>query len=192
MNIQAPAMAASTTEEVMDVLGQQVSRLALATAGGLFERVTAQSAFETQTYQLTRYPLGPVVMFSLVLFAYGGIVLAVFIASSMDSSFIVIVPGDISGAGRPSMESVSDLLRLRLSDPLSVVATLYPRTDDKGMVDEDSLVATSVERRASDMIPESPKRPRDSLYVGLGKWDRMGQPAFGIWRWGQMYRYTDW
>jgi hypothetical protein len=192
MNVQAPAMAASTTDEVMDVLSQQISRLALATAGGLFERVTAQSTFETQTYQLTRYPLGPVVVFSIVLFAYGAIVLAVFFASAMDSSYMVIVPDDISRGEMTSRRSVSDLLRLRLSDPLSVVATLYPSRDDRGVVDEDSLVAMSVESRASDMIPESPTRPRDNLYVGLGKWDRMGRPAFGVWRWAQMHRYTDW
>jgi hypothetical protein len=47
-------------------------------------------------YQLTRYPLGPVVMFSMVLLAYRFIVLTVFVASAMDSSFIVIVPGEMS------------------------------------------------------------------------------------------------
>jgi hypothetical protein len=81
----------------------------------------------------------------MVLLAYRFIVLTVFVASAMDSSFIVIVPGEMS-VGRTSRNNGQEV---RVGPPAAAaVRPLEHRgQDDKGMVEEDSLIVTSVECR---------------------------------------------
>ena len=199
MNIQPLATTATTTQQVEAALNQQLARLALASAGGMFARaaVPPETAQDVQQRLVTRYPLAPTILFAVVLFVYGLIALAIFWASALDSSYAVRIPGDLSGSP-PRFVSMSELLSLRLADPLSVVSSLYPPRDETkaaagGGEGVDPIVAISTQTATLDMFPEgTPRTAREGLYVGLGRSERMGRPAFGIWRWAHMHHYTDW
>jgi hypothetical protein len=189
MNVQPGAMTVPTAEGVVAVLNQEVARLALASAGGLFMTAAADEVHDVRPQVLTRYPLAPTLIFVLILYVYGLIALALFTMSAFDRSYRILVPGSLSADGYPDTKLTSELLHLRLTDPLSHVSCAFPSRDEKSA---DLAVALSASSRSLDMFAESPKRRREDLYVGLGRSDRMGQPAFGVWRWGEMYRHTDW
>jgi hypothetical protein len=205
LNVQPLAMVASSTQAVMTVLNQELSRLTLATAGGLFRRVPAENTQLIQSQRLSRYPLAPVVTFTIVLLLYGAIAIAVFTTSALDASFAVIVPAELSEDGQPKTPSATELLHLRLTDPLSIVAGMYRQRErerneqvdrmppGKAVEGVDLAVALSVKMNTLDMISESPgSSTREGAYVGLGRAERSGRPEFGVWKWGHMYRYTDW
>jgi hypothetical protein len=191
-------MAASAVEEVNAILNQELARLTLASAGGLFKRAAADATLLQGTDLLTRYPLAPVIVFAAILYAYGAIALLVFLVSATEESPMVLVPTELSPTAELTSVSATELLQLRLTDPMTLVSAAYPSSvsiiasSREGGSSPDSVVALSVREKAMDMFTEASMSSRERVYVGLGRSGRTGLPAFGVWRWGEMQYYTDW
>jgi hypothetical protein len=96
-NIKAQALIAATADEVMALLNQELSRLALGFVSGSFELAPAADVQITIPTILGRYHLAPLLVFVGLLLLYSLIALVIFARTFNVAFYSVIVPSQLGG-----------------------------------------------------------------------------------------------
>ncbi|KAG8907209.1 hypothetical protein FRC00_012059, partial [Tulasnella sp. 408] len=120
----------NSTAETMFALGQELSRLTLATAAGFYEPGTASEVSETQTYLVSRYPVLPIAALLFLLCAYGIMTSAIFLLVYRTPDEAIIVPGSNRGLLDEEMEpSMLSLAQRWLTNPMPLVGSSFAGGD---------------------------------------------------------------
>ncbi|KAF8593282.1 hypothetical protein BDV93DRAFT_566715 [Ceratobasidium sp. AG-I] len=182
-NVQGNAMAVNAAEEVMSVLNQELSRLALGFVSGAFKWIPATDVRFTIPTLVGRYPLIPLFVFVGLLLLYGLIALYLFSISLTVSAGSIIVPAQLRSTPKSKIISVLKLASIRLSSPLSAINQLYSEAP-RAETPQDSYHsdARSVKMSATKMFSgsDNPTTGVQRLTIGLEKGTL--RPRYGVWK----------
>ncbi|KAG8906584.1 hypothetical protein FRB99_006539 [Tulasnella sp. 403] len=145
-------------------LNQELGRLALGSAGGLFQAAPSSELATLSTVVLGRYPMAPFLCLVAALYAYALVAMVLFAVSRWSWSYSIRVPSDTESKGKEISSLV--LAQTWLTDPMPLVA-FASRTgrEDERMLSE----------RVLDMASDE---EGERLRIGL--LDSDGQVTFGI------------
>ncbi|CAE6470463.1 unnamed protein product [Rhizoctonia solani] len=195
-NIRQACLTDYSEEGTTAILGQELSRLAIGSAAGLFMR-TNQSVSDASTITqvlVGRYPRTPVYVFAGLLYAYAALAIILFLSTAACTSDVIAFRSDsdhlnkegIDGAGTKSPKTYTalQLAQRRLVDPATLIAEQYvwaPHSSPS----QASAMATQL--RTADMFgvnqPNKTSAVPERLFVGLGgPYADNGDPRFGVWR----------
>ncbi len=165
-NTQGALLTLNSTDRAMAALSQELSRLAIGTAGAIMDLRLNTTEQELLGENLVGwYPIAPVITLLALLYSYAVLALIIFARIALFTrSHLIEVPG-----GEPV--SSLELAAMRLTNPLTLVAALFVPpvgTEDA----KKSVVTDSVK-----MFPEDEKAVNTRLRVGL----RGDGSAFGVW-----------
>ncbi|KAF8593283.1 hypothetical protein BDV93DRAFT_612292 [Ceratobasidium sp. AG-I] len=182
-NIRARAMLATTVDEVMSALNQELSRLALGFVSGGFEFSPALDVQHVTPTILGRYPLVPLLAFVGLLCFYGAIALTFCVLSSKASSASVIISAELRGKSEKKVIMVLELAKTRLSSPLPIVAQLFssspdPQTEPRTHNSD----ALSVKTLGLDLFSEGNAHSIGEVRLRLGLEDGSMRPRYGTWK----------
>lgn len=173
VNIEGVAMGlkSNTTDEVMALLRQELGRLALGSAAEITDQ-TIPTLSQSQTSQklLGRYPMAPTIAMIAILYLYAfvGLVLGLVAMTVTARSPHITEPR--TGATVSAIE----LAQLRLTQPLTLVASLFPSADDE------SRATRSATTTAVELFDERSGASVNRVRVGFS---RVGsQNEFGAWK----------
>ncbi|KAJ7074103.1 hypothetical protein C8F01DRAFT_1242374 [Mycena amicta] len=176
-NLQATMLPASDEGSAIAAMSQELGRLALALFSGTLQLQSSSSPLVSHSNianqpsassppppGLGRYPLGPLTVYLIIIYAYSLTAFGVYVYASRLRVPVVRTPG------RTPANS-AQLAQLRLTDPLAHVAVLYP-SPGQAAAPED----------LRELFLESQDTPR--LEVGIQVPIRGGaqQPVFGVYR----------
>ncbi|KAJ6490609.1 hypothetical protein C8R47DRAFT_452957 [Mycena vitilis] len=179
--LQATMLAQPNISGAASAMNQELSRLTLALfAGTLQTQITPKVAVAAQSTapQPTlygRYPLPPVIVYLFLLYAYALTAAGIYLSAARLRSTLYRAPGYRTA-------SAVQLAQLRLTDPLALVAALYPSPSFpySGPVPEAD--------DARELFLEDPTTPRLALGTdGDGAHDDgytspTARPAFGVYK----------
>ncbi|KAJ7715577.1 hypothetical protein DFH07DRAFT_362114 [Mycena maculata] len=123
-NLQAAVLAAQDEPSALAAMNQELSRLTLALFAGTLQPAPSTSLSTAQQSALFgRYPFAPVIVYLFLLYAYSFTAGGIYIwAARLRSPFF-------RAPGRKTTTALQ-LVHLRLTDPLALVASIYPSYAD--------------------------------------------------------------
>ncbi|KAJ7112423.1 hypothetical protein C8R43DRAFT_1040710 [Mycena crocata] len=124
--------------------------------------VTIAQTTTQQTTLVGRYPLAPTIIYLFLLYAYSLTAGGIYILAAHLRSPLFRTPG------RRTTSAVQ-LAQLRLTDPLALVAALYPSNTDCATPED-----------ARELFLEDENAPR--LKIGVANDNTTGQPVFEVYR----------
>jgi hypothetical protein len=177
-DVQGLSFLSNNTDEVMAYLNQDLARLAIGSAAAVMNvAADTLSASTLGTVIVGRYPFWPVVIILGLLYTHALLALGIFFMTALFThTDMVCVAGD------PKRVSALELAQLRLTDPLTVVAALFPQgnsTAARGVL--------SVRADTLDMFDEHP-RQEGRIRAGIYSSTDGGDGTFRIWRRGDKSR----
>ncbi|CAE6482163.1 unnamed protein product [Rhizoctonia solani] len=195
-NIHHACLTESSEEGTLAVLEQELSRLAIGGAAGLFTRTTQFVSDASKVTQILvgRYPRTPVYVFAGLLYGYATIATILFLSTAACTSDVIAFRADCddlnkeridrTNAKSPKTYTSLQLAQRRLVDPATLIAEQYvwaPHSSPS----QASEMATRL--RTADMFgvnqPSKASGVAERLYVGLGgPYADAGDPRFGVWR----------
>jgi hypothetical protein len=159
-------LAEQNVSSAVGALNQELSRLALALFAGTLQPVSAAAQTTLQQSALFgRYPLPPVVIYLFLLYAYSLTAGGIYIWAARLRSPLFRSPGY-------KTTSAVQLAQLRLTDPLALVAALYPSSYSDGSVPDDTR----------DLFVEDATTPRLAIGTDDGYTSPGSPPAFGVYK----------
>ncbi|KDQ52632.1 hypothetical protein JAAARDRAFT_61801 [Jaapia argillacea MUCL 33604] len=128
-NIQAQAMADTNVASVEATLSQELGRLGIGMTGGMLMLANTLDQQVIHQTLVSRYPLAPALTFVLLLYVYALLTLwiVVWAVGVKSEVFEVEIP-----AGRRKNVLEVELVQLRLTNPMPIIAALFP-PDDKDL-----------------------------------------------------------
>ncbi|KAJ6618839.1 hypothetical protein B0H10DRAFT_1216529 [Mycena sp. CBHHK59/15] len=170
-NLQATMLTEPNHAGALAAMNQELSRLSLAMFAGTLQPAASTAQTPTSTSLQTptstslfgRYPLGPVATYLLLLYAYALTAGAIYIWAARLRSLLFRFPEHRTA-------SAVQLAQLRLTDPLTLVAALYPSPSAHDWPSADD---------PHDLFRESEATAR--LEVGMADGVN-AQPVFGVYR----------
>jgi hypothetical protein len=158
-------------------MNQELGRLTLALFAGTLEPSASPTAAQRTSIPphpvlLGRYPLPPVVVYLLLLYAYALTAAGIYLAAARLRSALFRAPGY-------KQTSAVQLAQLRLADPLALVAALHPSSH---------LEASSEADDARDLFLEDSTTPRLAMGTEGQAQDAFTSPrgaarsVFGVYR----------
>ncbi|KAF7363830.1 hypothetical protein MSAN_01041000 [Mycena sanguinolenta] len=119
-NLQATMLAQPNVSGAVAALNQELGRLTLALFAGTLQPTTAATQHISQDSMLLgRYPFPPVIVYLVLLYAYTFTAAGIYVWAARLRSTLFRAPGY-------KTTSAVQLAQLRLTDPLALVAALYP------------------------------------------------------------------
>ena len=116
------AMTSDSKEQVLANLSQEIARLTVATVAGILAPTVPDAAGIVSSRLVSAYPIAPLALFLVLLFAYSIVVIILFVWSASASSPAI----EIRKAGKKSRTvSLMQLVQMRLTNPLSFVASVF-------------------------------------------------------------------
>jgi hypothetical protein len=175
--LQATMLAQSNVSSAVAAMNQELGRLTLALFAGTLEPSASPTAAQRTSISphpvlLGRYPLPPVVVYLLLLYAYALTAAGIYLAAARVRSALFRAPGY-------KQTSAVQLAQLRLADPLALVAALYPSSH---------LEASSEADDARDLFLEDSTTPRLAMGTEGQAQDAFTSPrgaarsVFGVYR----------
>lgn len=173
----------NTTDSVIAFLSQDFARLALGSAA-VITNLKADTLTQSRLVQLIagRYPFWPVVLFTASLYAHAALALGIFVWTAVGSRAYAVrvrgpVTGEDDGTNRTETSvSALELVHLRLTDPLALVADMLPAHA------EERAAPLSTQADALDMFAEGRgTTPGARVCVGLHGAKPGAAAAFGLW-----------
>ncbi|KAJ7311490.1 hypothetical protein DFH08DRAFT_1045377 [Mycena albidolilacea] len=176
-NLQATMLAQPDVSSAVAAMNQELGRLTLALFAGTLERSVSPTAAQRTSISphpvlLGRYPLPPVVVYLLLLYAYALTAAGIYLAAARLRSALFRAPGY-------KQTNAVQLAQLRLADPLALVAALYPSSH---------LEASSEADDARDLFLEDSTTPRLAMGTEGQAQDGFTSPrgaarsVFGVYR----------
>ncbi|KAJ7137735.1 hypothetical protein C8R44DRAFT_868114 [Mycena epipterygia] len=161
-NLQATMLAAQNESSALAAMNQELGRLSLALFAGALQPITTAAEGAAQaSARFGRYPLAPVVVYLFLLYAYafaaGGIYL-----------WAARLRAPLFRAPERKTTSAVQLAQLRLTDPLALVATIYPSYPDSPAPED-----------PRDLFLEDETTSRLEIGTNDGV---NAQPVFGVYR----------
>ncbi|CAE7213001.1 unnamed protein product [Rhizoctonia solani] len=195
-NIHHACLTESTEDGTLAILEQELSRLAIGGAAGLFKRTSQFVSDASQITQILvgRYPHTPVYVFAGLLYAYAAVAIVLFLSTAACTSDVIAFRPDSDNLSKerfdhadakaPRTYTALQLAQRRLVDPATLIAEQYvwaPHTSPS----QASAMSTRI--RTADMFgvdqPSKTASVGERLYVGLGgPYADIGDPRFGVWR----------
>lgn len=178
INVQGKIMQATSVQQAMATINQEISRLALGFTSGGFKFVPATNVEIITPTILGRYPLAPLLTFVILLFVYGLIAIVVFFLSFSTPSDVVIVPPQLKLTSKPKDNHIPalTLAQMRLLTPLPLVSQVFSERS------EENADAKSVETSALDMFSERDGNGVNIVRLRLGLESDGIRPRYGIWK----------
>ncbi|KAI0273802.1 hypothetical protein BC834DRAFT_966272 [Gloeopeniophorella convolvens] len=176
-NVEGLAFTSASPDEVTAFLTQDLGRLALGSAANITNlRKNTLSLSTVQTASLGRYPFWPVVILLALLYTHALLALIIFLITFLFSRSVRIRVPPPGGSGATVVASTLELVQLRLTSPVALVAALFPPA--VGPAARASLAAQT------DVISMFDDRPGvERLRVGIGSEDAgQGCAQFGVWQ----------
>ncbi|CAE6368492.1 unnamed protein product, partial [Rhizoctonia solani] len=195
-NIRQACLTDYSEDGTTAILGQELSRLAIGSAAGMFMR-TNQSVSDASTITqvlVGRYPCVPVYIFAGLLYAYAALAIILFLSTTACSSDVIVFRSDsddlnkerIDSAGMKSPKNYTalQLAQRRLVDPATLIAEQYVWAPHSSPSQASAMAARL---RTADMFgvnqPSKTSVMPERLFVGLGgPYADSGDPRFGVWR----------
>ncbi|KAG8733006.1 hypothetical protein FRC10_000490 [Ceratobasidium sp. 414] len=182
-------------DSILANLEQELTRLALGSAAGVFVRTTdsVSDASVIKQELVGRYPRTPVFVFAGLLYAYAALAILLFLSTMACTSDVIEVgvqgkervEGGSAGRGHTALE----LAHRSLVDPVALIAEQHVWAPH---VSPSTASAMSVRRRTAEMFgvgqvageeKEGGSSRPERLVVGLGgPYADTGNPRFGVWR----------
>lgn len=198
-NIHHACLTETTEDGTLAILEQELSRLAIGGAAGLFERTSqfVNDASKITQILVGRYPRTPVYVFAGLLYGYAAVAIILFLSTAACTSDIIASHPDSGGLNKESFDSADtkfpqtytalQLAQRRLVDPATLIAEQYVWSSQ---VSPSQASTMSTRLRTADMFgvnqPSQPSKlsgAADRLFVGLGgPYADAGDPRFGVWR----------
>ncbi|CAE6498907.1 unnamed protein product [Rhizoctonia solani] len=195
-NIHQACLTESTEEGTLAILEQELSRLAIGGAAGLFIRTSQFVSDASKVTQILvgRYPRTPVYVFIGLLYGYAAVTVILFLSTAACTSDVIAFRPDSDDLNKERIDRVDtksprtytalQLAQRRLVDPATLIAEQYvwaPHSSPS----QASEMATRL--RTADMFgvnqPSKTSTVPERLYVGLGgPYADTGDPRFGVWR----------
>jgi len=189
-NVRDSCVNEATEEGTMAVVEQELSRLAIASVGGMLVRTTdsvTDASVITQTL-VGRYPRAPVFVFAGLLYTYAALTVVLFLSTAACTSDVVTLgaqddPAKLEKLGAAGLRSGRtftelELAQRRLVDPLTLIAEQHVWAPH---ITPSEASAMSARTGAAEMFGAGDGKER--LFVGLGgPYTDAGNGRFGIWR----------
>ncbi|KAF8600937.1 hypothetical protein BDV93DRAFT_608342 [Ceratobasidium sp. AG-I] len=149
-NVQGRVMQATSVQQAMATINQEISRLSIGFVSGGFEFVPAADVQIITPTILGRYPLAPLLTFVALLFLYGLIALVIFFLSLSTSSDVILIPPQLHPIANPKDNQIPalTLTQMRLLTPLPVVAQFFSESSQQ------NADSRSIETSPLDMFSE--------------------------------------
>ncbi|KAH7320505.1 hypothetical protein B0J17DRAFT_723920 [Rhizoctonia solani] len=195
-NIHHACLAQSSADSILAILEQELSRLAIGGAAGLFMRTSQSVSDASKITQVLvgRYPRTPVYVFAGLLYGYAALTIILFLSTAACTSDVVAFRSDPDEFNKERIDGTEtkpartytalQLAQRRLVDPATLIAEQFvwaPHTSPT----QASAMASRV--RTADMFgvnqPSKSSAAPERLFVGLGgPYSDTGDPRFGVWR----------
>jgi hypothetical protein len=166
VNTRGLALTSGSGQEVMADLSQEIARLTLAIAAATMAPMAPTKAGVVDSKIISAYPFPPLAVFLGLLFIYSVIliVLSVWCAIVSSPTLEVRAPGK-----KPATVGLSQLVGMRLTNPLSFVATAFA-TSSSALYSEQNRDAStdrllSLQTDTEELFDESANTPR--LHTGF-------------------------
>ncbi|KAG8690386.1 hypothetical protein FRC11_011964 [Ceratobasidium sp. 423] len=195
-NIHHACLTETTEDGTLATLEQELSRLAIGGAAGMFVRTSQFVGDASKITQILvgRYPRTPVYVFAGLLYGYATLAIILFLSTAACTSDVIAFRPDSDDLNKERIDTVDkksprtytalQLAQRRLVDPATLIAEQYvwaPHTSPS----EASAMASRL--RTADMFginqPSKASGVAERLFVGLGgPYADGGDPRFGVWR----------
>ncbi|KAF8205762.1 hypothetical protein K438DRAFT_1964181 [Mycena galopus ATCC 62051] len=168
-NLQATMLAQPNVSSAVAAMNQELSRLSLALFAGMLQPSTvAAQSISQQSVLYGRYPLPPVIVYLFLLYAYAVTAGGIYTWAARIRTSLFRAPGY-------KTTSAVQLAQLRLTDPLALVAALYPSYPDACEPDN-----------AQDLFLEDDTTPRLAMGKEGDEFTSPGlpfsRPVFGVYK----------
>jgi hypothetical protein len=175
------AMTSTSTEEVMANLSQEIARLTLATVAGVLAPTAPETAGFVSSRFVSAYPVDAVALFLGLLFVYSMVVITLFVWCACASSPAM----DVRRSGKKAQTvSLMELVQMRLTNPLSFVASVFNKPSSptalylhQGVTTDPADPLLSLETDVRKLFDESANTSR--LFAGFSLEDN-NLPIFDI------------
>lgn len=157
------------TNVMMAYLEQNITTLAIGWNSGLMTPTPALTLESLQPIALGVYPVAPVLILIILLYAYSLTALYIFFTSFTSNYRAIVIPPGLSETGKEREVSALDLTRNWLTDALPLVGTSFP-------LEGPHAVAKSVSPNVLDVAPDDDS-PGRRLRLGIQHGGR-----FRLWR----------
>ncbi|KAG9095935.1 hypothetical protein FRC06_009229 [Ceratobasidium sp. 370] len=182
-------------DSILANLEQELTRLAIGSAAGVFVRTTnsVSDASVIQQELVGRYPRTPVFVFAGLLYAYAALAILLFLSTMACTSDVIEV--GVQGKERVEAEKTErqytalELAHRSLVDPVALIAEQHVWAPH---ISPSTASAMSVKMRTAEMFgvgqatgegKEGGSSAPERLVVGLGgPYTDTGNPRFGVWR----------
>jgi len=169
-NTKGVAMTSESKDEVMGDLSQKIARLTLATVAGILAPIPPEMAGVVNSRLVSAYPFPALALFLALLFIYSTIVIALFVWCAFTSSptLPVHVPGK-----KPQQVCLLQLVQMRLTNPLSFVASVFDQSSAALHLQQDFNIPTnsllSLQTETKNLFDESTDTARLHVSFSTGK-----------------------
>ena len=166
VNTRGLALTSGSGQEVMADLSQEIARLTLAIAAATMAPIAPTEVGVVNSKFISAYPFPPLAVFLGLLFVYSVIVIALFLWCAFVSSPTLEVrePGK-----KPATVGLIQLVGMRLTNPLSFVATAFATSSSALFPKQDHIAPTdrllSLQTDTEKLFIESANTPR--LHTGF-------------------------
>ncbi|KAJ1301875.1 hypothetical protein OPQ81_000715 [Rhizoctonia solani] len=195
-NIHHACLTELSEDGILAILEQELSRLAIGGAAGLFMRTNLSVSDASKITQILvgRYPCTPVYVFAGLLYGYAALAILLFLSTAACTSDVIAFRPDSDDLNKESVSNPNtkspqtytalQLAQRRLVDPATLIAEQYvwaPHTSPS----QASAMASRL--RTAEMFgvnqPSKTSAAAERLFVGLGgPYADAGDPRFGVWR----------
>jgi hypothetical protein len=169
-NIEGLARSSNSSDDVLALLQQELSRLALGSSASVIGTSAATtSQWTNHQLLLGRYPMAPALAVVIILYLYSLAALLLSIGATITS----VRTTHVAAQGRQAVSTL-ELAQRRLTDPAVVISALFPAED------KETRAANSVSTATLDVFRERSGVQNERLRVGFRR--SVSQSEFGLWR----------
>jgi hypothetical protein len=177
-NVQGIALTANTTDEVIGFLNQDLGRIAIGSAAWITNlTLPTRNNTQLETHLLGRYRFAPAMLLIALLYAHAALALVIFFLTIFTRTDSVRVPGQATSV------SLLELVQLRLTSPLPMIADHFPTVHT-----DIDMAELSASTSALDLFGEREGEAR--LRVGLTQGTE-AECVFGVWKEGDIVEGKD-
>ncbi|KDQ20216.1 hypothetical protein BOTBODRAFT_170217 [Botryobasidium botryosum FD-172 SS1] len=178
LNIEGLAMTSNSPDAIMARVNQELTRLMLGSAAGVFQRVEATNVAHRPSTLVGVYPLPALLTYVSLLYIFAAIALFVFATSAVSSSYVITVPASLTRKKEPMELSSLELAEAWLTNPLTLVSALFPSNEHQHPDYNDKFSVTGT-TESLNMFVDTPET--EKVMIGLGP-PESSQPRYGVWQ----------